>query len=125
MSKIFYDNVGWLLLCAILTVIILWLSLMPGASAPRGLGWDKLNHAGAIAAVTFLAFFARRPASRAGLEAFLYGISLGALIEILQGTMTKTRSAEWGDLLADLIGAGCIWGLTSVVSRYRKQTCKN
>jgi hypothetical protein len=110
-NKHFTTHSACLLLCVGVTTLILWLSLMPGASAPSGLGWDKLNHAAAIGAVTFLAFFARHPAPRAGLEAFLYGVSLGALIEILQGTFTTTRSAEWGDLLADLVGAGCVWAV--------------
>jgi VanZ family protein len=123
-SNRFACNTFWLLLCVALTVLILWLALMPGGSAPRGLGWDKLNHAAAIGVVTCLAFFARHPASQAGMEAFLYGVSLGALIEILQGTFTTTRSAEWGDLLADVIGSGCVWGITTILSRNRKQTCK-
>jgi hypothetical protein len=115
----------WLLLSTAMTVLILWLSLMPVSSAPSGLGWDKLNHASAIAAVTCLVYLARHPRARAGLTAFVYGAVLGALIEILQGTLTTTRSAEWGDLLADLIGAGCVWGVISILNHYRTPTCKN
>lgn len=94
---------------AALTVLILWLSLMPVASAPSGFGWDKLNHAGAIAVATGLAYLSLRPRGRAAAEAFLYGTFLGILIEILQGTLTVGRNAEWGDVVADLIGAGCAW----------------
>ena len=104
----------WLLLCAGLTLLILWLALMPAASAPAGLGWDKLNHAGAIAAVSTLAYFALQQRKRAAAEAFLYGTFLGILIEILQGTLTTTRSAEWSDVGADLIGAGCAWGVIKI-----------
>jgi len=110
----------WLLLCACLTLLILWLALMPTASAPSGFGWDKLNHAAAIAAVTCVAFLGLCPCRWAGLGAFLYGASLGILIEILQGALTTYRSAEWGDLLADLIGAGCAWGLIAVFQRQRE-----
>ena len=39
----------------------------------------------------------------------MYGTFLGILIEILQATLTTTRVAEWGDVVADLIGAGCVW----------------
>ena len=92
-----------------LTLLILWLALMPAASAPSGLGWDKLNHAGAIAVVTALAYFSLQPCRRALAWAFLYGTSLGILIEVLQGTMTTSRAAEWGDVAADLIGAGSAW----------------
>lgn len=106
-----------LLLCVGLTALILWLALMPGEATPAGLGWDKLNHAVAIAAVTVVAFLALYPRRRAALEAFLYGALLGALIEILQGTLTTTRSAEWGDLLADLAGGGCVWLVLRFVLR--------
>ena len=92
-----------------LTFLILWLALMPAASAPSGLGWDKLNHAGAIAVVTALAYFSLQPCRRAAVAAFLYGTFLGILIEILQATITTSRAAEWGDVAADLIGAGSAW----------------
>lgn len=87
--------------------MILWLSLMPASSAPSGLGWDKLNHAGAIAVATGCSYLALRTRRRAVEIAFLYGISLGVLIEILQATLTTSRSAEWGDVAADIVGAGC------------------
>ena len=100
--------------CAALTILILWLALIPAVSAPVGTGWDKLNHVGAIALITGLAFLSLRTGRRAAEAAFLYGISLGILIEIFQTTMTTTRTAEWGDLLADVIGAGCAYGLISI-----------
>ena len=99
----------WKFLCAGLTFVILWLALMPAGSAPSGLGWDKLNHAGAIAVATGLAYLSLQPRSWAAAAAFLYGASLGILIEILQATLTTSRTAEWGDVVADLIGAGCTW----------------
>ena len=92
-----------------MTLLILWLALMPAAAAPSGLGWDKLNHAGAIAAVTGLAYLAIRPRRWAGGVAFFYGIFLGVLIEVLQGAMTTGRAAELGDVAADLVGAGVAW----------------
>lgn len=107
----------WLLLCAGLTFLILWLALMPAGSAPSGLGWDKLNHAGAIAVATGLAFLSLRPRRWAASAAFLYGTSLGILIEILQGTLTTSRSAEWGDVVADLIGAGFAWVVINIYQR--------
>lgn len=91
------------------TLLILWLALVPAASAPSGLGWDKLNHAGAIAAVTGLAFLSLHPRRWAAGAAFIYGTSLGILIEILQATLTTGRTAEWGDVAADLVGAGGAW----------------
>ncbi|WP_281184349.1 hypothetical protein [Trichlorobacter lovleyi] len=94
----------WRLALAVVTLVILFLSLIP-APPSEGLGWDKLNHAIAMAVVTVIAFRTLRPVSlRAVLLAGLYALLLGALIELLQGTLTTTRSAEWGDLLADAVG---------------------
>jgi VanZ family protein len=110
----------WGVLSFGLTMLILWLSLLPADSVPPvGLGWDKLNHATAIATVTlftYLTFKSRRWAAQA---AFLYGISLGILIEVCQATFTTTRTAEWGDVLADLIGAGLVWCLIFVIQLKR------
>ncbi|MFZ2948669.1 MAG: hypothetical protein WA003_04215 [Desulfuromonadaceae bacterium] len=104
---------------AALTVLILWLALMPAGSAPSGFGWDKLNHAGAIAAATGLAYLSFQPWGRAAAGAFLYGVFLGILIEILQATLTAGRAAEWGDIAADLLGAGCAW---IVIRMYQRGT---
>jgi VanZ family protein len=83
---------------------------MPAGSAPSGLGWDKLNHAAAMGAVTLFAYLALQSYRWAAVAAFLYGTFLGLLIELLQATLTTTRSAEWSDVAADLVGAGCVWG---------------
>lgn len=113
----------WPALCAGHTILVLWLSLMPADSLPSvGLGWDKLDHVAAIAAATLLAFLALRPRSWATHAAFLYGISLGILIEVFQAIFTTARSAEWGDLLADLIGAGSVWCLMVVIQRKRERS---
>ena len=93
----------------VLTLLILWLALMPAASAPSGLGWDKLNHAGAIAVVTGLAYLAIQPRRWAVGAALMYGILLGVLIEVLQGAVATGRAAEWGDVAADLVGVGTAW----------------
>jgi VanZ family protein len=111
----------WPVLCTGLTIAVLWLSLMPADSVPSaGLGWDKLNHTAAIAAITLLAFLSFKSHSWAARAAFLYGISLGILIELFQAVFTTTRSAEWGDLLADLIGAGFVLCLISFTHRKRE-----
>ena len=112
----------WLLLCALVTLLIFWLALMPGESSPSGLGWDKLNHAGAIAAATGLAYLSFQPRGWAAAGAFLYGTSLGILIEILQATLTTGRNAEWGDVAADLVGAGIAW---VVIRVYQRRTAPN
>lgn len=107
----------WLSLCTALSLLFIWLALLPAGSAPSGFGWDKLNHAGAIAAATGLAYLSFRPRGRAAAGAFLYGASLGVLIEILQAALATGRSAEWGDVAADLIGAGGAWAAIRLFQR--------
>jgi len=122
-SEILNFSIVWPALCAGLTVLVLWLSLLPADSVPPvGLDWDKLNHAAAIAAVSLAAFLALKKYRWAVTAAFLYGISLGGAIELLQAIFTTTRSAEWSDLLADLIGGGSICFLISVVRRKRERS---
>ena len=111
------NHLIWILLCSTITLLILWLALMPGESAPAGLGWDKLNHAGAIAVTTGLAYLSMQPRRWAAEGAFLYGIFLGVLIELLQATMATGRAAEWGDGAADLIGAGSVWLAINIYQR--------
>jgi VanZ family protein len=94
--------VRWLPL-ALLTAAILYLSLIPSPPSD-GLGWDKANHAVAMAAVTILAWFSARPAQRAVAFGALYGLGLGLLVELLQGWCTVSRAAEWCDLMADAVG---------------------
>lgn len=89
---------------------LLWLSLTPNPPSPSSalLSWDKLQHTGAFALLTLLAgrFFSqwpplsRKPWHLALFVAFFFG----GLIEILQGTLTDVRRAEWGDLVADATG---------------------
>lgn len=90
---------------------LLWLSLTPSPPSPPSalLAWDKLQHAGAYALLTLLLgrfFILWRPLSRhSWRSAWLVAIVFGGLIEILQGTLSDIRQAEWGDLMANAIGA--------------------
>ncbi|MEQ1684857.1 MAG: VanZ family protein [Burkholderiaceae bacterium] len=93
----------WRWLLAALLVTVSWLALSPAPPHALDSGWDKLNHAGAFAVLMLTGVFAS-PRSRIGVLALLIGLfCFGALIEVAQ-SFTPTRSAEWGDLLADLVG---------------------
>lgn len=78
---------------------------------------DKLLHAIAYCIQAFALVFALefRRASRVlhYVYAFLLTIAYGALIELLQYFCTATRTAEWGDFCADVMGAlvGVLLGL--------------
>lgn len=111
-----------LLLPAVYTAVILWLSLVPTPpSAPSFLVWDKLQHAVAFAVFALLAGWAftplaagsRRPWSWVMASAMVCGV----LIEILQGLLTETRTAELGDLVADAVGAGIVCLIVAVRGR--------
>jgi VanZ family protein len=91
-------------------VSILWLSLTP--SPPRlGTGllaWDKFQHAAAFGLLTLLGFYAftRVSSFRQRLIcAAVVSVLFGALVEVAQGLLTTARTAEAGDLAADLVGA--------------------
>lgn len=94
---------GWRSLLCAMVVTVSWLALSPAPPEAFDSGWDKLHHAAAFAALTVAAVFSA-PRSRAGMNALLFAVfCFGGLIEIAQ-SFTATRSAEWGDLLADAVG---------------------
>lgn len=108
----------WQGLLAACTGSILYLSLVPVPPAVST-GWDKSNHALAMAVVTLLAHQSAKQKTWALHFAFAYALLLGAAIELLQGWCTTTRSAEWLDLMADLVGSA----ITIVLLRcYKNRT---
>jgi VanZ family protein len=110
-----------------------WLTYLPAALVATGIAVlslseqtpdylpssvsDKLLHAIAYCILAFTLVFALefRRASRVlhYVYAFLLTIAYGALIELLQYFCTATRTAEWGDFCADVMGAlvGVLLGL--------------
>lgn len=78
---------------------------------------DKLLHGLAYCVLAFSLVFAfvfrRTSLIRHYAYSFLLTIAYGALIELLQYWCTSTRTAEWGDFLADVVGAlvGILIGL--------------
>jgi VanZ family protein len=106
----------WRWLLAALLVTVSWLALSPAPPHALDSGWDKLNHASAFAVLTLSGIFAS-PRSRAGVLMLLFSqLCFGALIEIAQ-SFTPTRSAEWGDLLADMVGMAAGWLAAMLVTR--------
>jgi VanZ family protein len=97
----------------VLLCITAWLALSPAPPKEADLGWDKLNHLAAFASLAAIAFLGR---VGAWLHIALALLAYGALIEVLQ-SFTATRSAEWGDLLADGVGIASGLLLAFVVAR--------
>lgn len=105
---------------------IIWLSLDPSPPHPSiGLfAWDKFQHATAYGLLAllwgnFLVTY-RNCRRRCWSMAFAGSVVLGALMEVAQGVLTSARSAEFGDLIADAVGAGAVslaaaaWGARRV-----------
>jgi VanZ family protein len=96
---------AWRWLLGVLAAVVAVLALMPAPPEQASLGWDKLNHVTAFAALALCAVFGWR-SSRAARLAVLFGLlAYGGAIELLQ-LHVPNRSGEWGDLLADGIGLG-------------------
>jgi VanZ family protein len=104
-------------LCAALVLVV---SLMPAPEAlPLQTGWDKSDHALAFLVLGLLGL-AGWPAAPGRLLSALVGY--GVLIELLQGT-TSYRSAQWSDLIADVVGlvaAACLWRVLQAARERRR-----
>jgi VanZ family protein len=96
---------AWRWLVLVLAAAIAALALMPVPPQPAGLGWDKLNHLAAFAALALCAGFGWRSSRAARLAVLLALLAFGGAIELLQRHVPN-RSGEWSDLLADGIGIG-------------------
>jgi VanZ family protein len=96
---------------------IVWLSLAPSPPRlPDLFAWDKLQHAGAYAVLTFLGGVAFGHDRRTGWWcSAVIAVAVGAIMEILQGTWTVNRAADWLDLAADAFGAVTVAGVAMLV----------
>lgn len=91
----------WLLLG--LVVLVGWLALQPRPPASMSLGWDKLNHGAAFAALAFSAWLGHVASMRRRVVALLALWVYGGLIEVAQ-TWLPPRQGDWADLLGDTVG---------------------
>ena len=82
--------------------IVTILALIPGTSVPQAFQfWDKAQHSLAFAALSITGCFAFPQR----IKHVFFGLLIhGAAIEIMQGTLTKTRFGDIFDWLADGIG---------------------
>lgn len=93
----------WALL--LLAGLVAVLALTPAPPRQLDLGWDKLNHVFAFAALALCAAFGWRSSRAARLAVLLALLAYGGAIELLQ-RLVPNRSGEWADLGADVIGIG-------------------
>jgi VanZ family protein len=99
-----------------LCLIVGYLALSPSPPHGASLGWDKLNHAAAFAAMAFAAVLALRNLRWHRRYVALGLVGYGGAIEIAQW-FVPGRSCEWGDLLADCIGIAVGAQLATVMLR--------
>jgi len=105
---------AWLVVLWLLIATIGVLATAP-APAEVGLGWDKLNHAVAFAALALAAGLAHPHRPHLRITAWLALLGYGALIEGLQ-SLVPARTADWGDLLADAVGIAIGAALATAMS---------
>lgn len=79
---------------------VLVLALVPSSYALPYKGWDKSNHILAFAVLTYLG---NKAFTQNAFKLIIGLFAFGSLIEVLQ-TFTSTRSGEWQDLIADVLG---------------------
>jgi VanZ family protein len=96
----------WQWLLFVMVGVVCYLAMAPHPPKDADLGWDKLNHASAFAALALAGCFGFPGSRRAVLGVLLGLLALGGLIEIVQ-YFVPGRSCDWHDLLADTIGIIC------------------
>lgn len=95
---------SWRVMLALLTLGVGYLALSPLPPPSANLGWDKLNHASAFAALALAGWLSvHGPRGRWLMMAA--ALAFGGLIEVAQ-LFVPGRSSEWADLLADAVGIG-------------------
>lgn len=96
----------WLLTGYLILLLLLAMALVPGRSLPAVEVSDKLLHGLAFAflMVWFSALYPLARAWRVALALLGYGV----VMELLQG-LSGERSAELGDLVADVVGIAAGW----------------
>jgi glycopeptide antibiotics resistance protein len=109
--KTLLDVLSWLLFVG-WACLVLWASLDfdPFKPLVRLISWDKFLHAAAYAVLTFLGGLALRTLwthhpVRAWLSAFSFSALFGLCVELLQHSVTTSRSGEWFDLVANILGS--------------------
>ncbi len=93
----------WQMLLFVLVGVVLYLAVTPEPPKPADLGWDKLNHLAAFAALTFAGCLGFPGVQRVVWRVLPGMLALGGLIEIVQ-YFVPGRSCEWLDLGADALG---------------------
>ncbi|WP_083553187.1 VanZ family protein [Syntrophotalea acetylenivorans] len=110
-----FDGRFRLLLFIFAALVILGLSVMPNPPVPQSgiLSWDKAQHAFAYAFLMILGGWAFLPMTPSRLDAWRYALFIvvgyGALMEGAQALLTRGRSGDLADILANALGGLVIY----------------
>lgn len=107
-------HLTWYFLGALLTLVVIVSSLVPGEDLPHWSISDKIEHMIAYAGLAI--WFGGLMAPRRYVYLAVALLALGGGIEIAQGLMGLGRECDWRDFLADAAGAAiglslCLAGL--------------
>ena len=114
-------------LSALVITIILVLCFMNPKSLPASpmQNFDKVVHTLMFLGLAAVIFFDNTSYLRFSISklriflgTFLFPVAFGGLIEIMQRYLTKTRSGEWFDFLADAVGVFFAMGVALLINRY-------
>ncbi len=94
---------SWLALGVLMVLVITVVCLLPPKDLPKIDVWDKAEHAIAFGSVAF--WFGSIMTRRNLLWVGLAVVAFGGCIELAQGALGDGRDAEWGDVVADAVGA--------------------
>ncbi len=102
--KYFWKPLLWIIVIAVL-------SLLPADDLPSSKlffpHFDKLVHAGMyfFSCLFFISPFQKTGFGKGYCAAFISSLFIGGLFEVLQSTLTRNRSGNIEDFVADLVGA--------------------
>ena len=108
---------AWRAVWFLLLVLVGYLALTPRPPASIDLGWDKLNHLSAFAALAFTGCFSFPGSIRQRATMLFSLFAYGGLIEILQ-LYIPGRGGELADLLADSLGIGMGAAMATLILRW-------
>lgn len=108
---------AWQALLVLLLVAITYLALIPKPPEGMTTGWDKSNHLFAFGSLAFVGVQARWREPRRWGALLLLLLAYGIGIELAQHFLPP-RSADWQDVVADMVGALAGLGVAALARRW-------
>lgn len=131
MNKLLRYTLFPLLICLIIFVATCLIKPSQMPEMPSGIPWDKLVHFGMfffLSAVALIDYYRLHQGSpnrfRWVFWGFIIPVIYGGVIELLQLYTFSSRSAEWGDWFADILGSLTATLLLIIFLKKRKSSRK-